>query len=91
MAQALATAELLSKYVVQHEVPEELWMREFEGERRAMLRDTRIVTNTALWLANHPRVAAGAYQAVRATPALFSHFVGICGGARRLWGVQAAP
>jgi flavin-dependent dehydrogenase len=89
MAQALATAELLSNYVVQHELPEEVWMPKFEQERRAMMRDTRIVTNAALWLAGHPRAAAGAYQALRAMPALFRHFVGVCGGARRLWGAQS--
>jgi len=90
MAQALATAELLSKYVTQYELPEEIWMRKFERERRAMMRDSRIVTNAALWLASHPRVASGAYQAMRAAPALFQHFVGVCGGARRLWGTQPA-
>jgi hypothetical protein len=90
MAQALATAELLSKYVTQREMPEEVWMQKFEGERRAMMRDTRIVTNAALWLASHPRVASGAYQTMRAAPALFRHFVSVCGGARRLWGVQLA-
>jgi menaquinone-9 beta-reductase len=89
MAQALATAELLSNYVVQHELPEEVWMPKFEQERRAMMRDTRIVTNAALWLAGHPRAAAGAYQALRAMPALFRHFVGVCGGARRLWRAQS--
>ena len=90
MAQALATADLLSKYVTQSGLREEVWMRKFERERRAMMRDTRIVTTAALWLANHPRVASGAYQTLRATPALFRHFVGVCGGARRLWGTQPA-
>jgi flavin-dependent dehydrogenase len=90
MAQALATAELLSKYVAQRETPEEIWMPRFERERQAMMRDTRIVTNAALWLANHPSVARGAYQAMRGAPALFRHFVGVCGGARSLWGTQAA-
>jgi menaquinone-9 beta-reductase len=90
MAHALATAELLSKYVAQLEIPEEIWMPRFESERRATMRDTRIVTNAALWLANHPSVAHGAYQAMRATPALFRHFVSVCGGTRSLWGTQAA-
>jgi hypothetical protein len=77
--------------VTQRELPEEVWMQKFERERRAMMHDTRIVTNAALWLANHPRVASGAYQAMRAAPVLFRHFVGVCGGARRLWGTQTAP
>jgi menaquinone-9 beta-reductase len=88
MAQALATAELLSKYVVQREIPEEVWMQRFEQERRAMMRDTRIVTNAALWLASHPNVARGAYQAMRGAPAVFRHFVSVCGGTRRLLGTQ---
>ncbi len=90
MAQALATAELLSKYVTQREQPEEVWMRKFERERSAMMRDARTVTNAALWLSSHPRVASGAYQAMRAAPVLFRHFVGVCGGARKLWGMQPA-
>jgi menaquinone-9 beta-reductase len=90
MAQALATAELLSKYVKQRELPERVWMQKFERERSAMMRDTRIVTNAALWLANHPRVASGAYQAMRTMPAMFRHFVSVCGGTRRLWGTQPA-
>lgn len=90
MAQALATAELLSKYIIQREVSEEVWMPKFERERSAMMRDSRIVTNAALWLASHPRMASGAYQTLRAVPALFRHFVGVCGGARRLWGTQPA-
>jgi len=52
------------------------------------MRDTRIVTNAALWLASHPNVARGAYQAMRGAPAVFRHFVSVCGGTRRLLGTQ---
>lgn len=90
MAQALSTAELLATYVAQPALAEESWMPRFERERRAMMRDNRIVTNAALWLSRHPRMALGAFQAMRVTPALFSHFVGVCGGARTLWGTQTA-
>src|ERR1700733_8863817 len=90
MAQALATAELLTSYAAQKQIPQDVWMPKFEHERRAMMRDTKVVTNAALWLASHPILAAGAFQAMRATPALFSHFVSVCGGARRLWGAQPA-
>jgi flavin-dependent dehydrogenase len=89
MAQAFGTAELLSTYVAQTNVPQDAWIWKFERERRAMLRDNRIVTNAALWLARHPQIATGAYQALRATPLVFSHFVGICGGTRRVWSAQA--
>jgi 2-polyprenyl-6-methoxyphenol hydroxylase-like FAD-dependent oxidoreductase len=90
MAHALVTAELLSKYVTQKLIPEKIWMRKFEGERYAMTRDSRIVTHASLWLARHPGWAAAAFQSMRATPALFSHFVSVCGGARRLWSTQTA-
>jgi flavin-dependent dehydrogenase len=90
MAQALATTELLTSYAVQKKIPQDVWMPKFEHERRAMMRDNKVVTNAALWLASHPTLAAGAFQAMRATPALFSHFVCVCGGARRLWGAQPA-
>jgi menaquinone-9 beta-reductase len=90
MAQAIATAELLSTYVAQKQLSEEAWMWKFERERHAMLRGREIVTTAILWLARHPWTAAGAFQAMRATPYVFSHIVSICGGARELWGAQTA-
>lgn len=90
MAQAIASAELLSKYVAQNEVPQEAWMWKFERERRSLLRDREIVTAAILWLSRHPRLAAGAFQAMRATPMVFSHIVSVCGGARELCGAQTA-
>jgi len=90
MAQALVTAELLSKYVAQKQMPEKIWMRKFECERHTVVRDSRIVTHASLWLARHPGWAEAVFQAMRATPALFSHFVSVCGGARRLWSTQSA-
>jgi len=90
MAQAIATAELLSAYVAQKDVSQEAWMWKFEWERRAMLRGREIATTAILWLATHPRLGVGAFQAMRATPMVFSHIVSVCGGARELWGAQTA-
>jgi flavin-dependent dehydrogenase len=90
MAQALVTAELLSKYVVQKDMPEKIWMRKFECERYAVTRDSRMVTYACLWLARHPGWSAAAYQSMRATPALFSQLLSVSGGACRLWRTQTA-
>jgi flavin-dependent dehydrogenase len=90
MAQAIASAELLSAYIAQNEFPQESWIWKFERERRAMLRGREIVTASILWLAGHPRLGAGAFQAMRATPSIFSHIVSVCGGARELLGAQTA-
>lgn len=91
IAHAIVTAELLSKYVAQEQVPEEKWMWKFERERHAIMRDNKILTAAALWLAHHPRLATGAYQAMRATPRLFSHLVSASSGAGRLWGAFSNP
>jgi flavin-dependent dehydrogenase len=90
IAHAIVTAELLSKYVTQERLSHEKWMWQFERDRRAILRDNKILTSAALWLADHPRVAAGAYQAMRAAPRLFSHLVSASCGAGRLWGALPA-
>jgi flavin-dependent dehydrogenase len=90
IAHAIVTAELLSKYVVRERVPQETWMWKFERERDGIMRDNKTLTAVALWLANHPRVAAGAYQVMRATPRLFSHLISASCGARPLWGVLPA-
>jgi flavin-dependent dehydrogenase len=86
IAHAIVTAELLSKYVARQWVPQEKWMWKFERERRAMIRDNRVLTAAALWLARHPRVAVEVYRAMRATPPLFSHLISASCGAGRLWG-----
>jgi 2-polyprenyl-6-methoxyphenol hydroxylase-like FAD-dependent oxidoreductase len=90
MAHALVTAELLSKYVAQERIPQDAWMWKFERERRAIMRDNEILTSASLWLTRHPRIAAGAFQALRVVPQLFSHLISVSGGTRRLWGALPA-
>jgi flavin-dependent dehydrogenase len=89
MAQAIASAERLSTYIAQTAVPQEEWIWKFERERQEMLRGRDLVTASVLWLSKHPWLAAGAFQAMRATPAVFSHIVSVCGGTRQLWSPQA--
>jgi flavin-dependent dehydrogenase len=85
MAQALGSAELLTRYVTVATTTSDAWMMEFERERNKMLRDYRMLTGALLWLAGHPRLASGTMRTLRATPRLFNHLVGVSGGVRRLW------
>jgi 2-polyprenyl-6-methoxyphenol hydroxylase-like FAD-dependent oxidoreductase len=85
MSQALVSAELLSRYFVVGVGSADNWLTEFERERRRMLRDYRWLTGVMLWLAGHPRLAAGTLKAMRAAPKLCSHLAGVSGDLRPLW------
>jgi flavin-dependent dehydrogenase len=89
MSQALMTAELLADYVAQRLGPDERWFQDFERERQRMLRDYRMLTRMVLWSADYPRLAERLLSALRASPNLFSHLVGVSGGVRRLLGPLA--
>jgi flavin-dependent dehydrogenase len=89
MAQALGSAELLKQYL-SSAVLADAWLMNFERERNAMLRDYRMLTGALLWLAGHPALASGTMRALRATPRLFNHLVGVSGGVRRLWSALPA-
>jgi flavin-dependent dehydrogenase len=88
MALALLTAELLAKYVSCNLSSNSEWLWDFERERRALLRDHRLLTGLMLCLADHPRVAYWLLSMLGIWPGLLSHFVGVSGGVRRLWGKQ---
>lgn len=90
MSQALVSAELLSRYVMRGMIPADPWLAEFERERRRTLRDYRLLTGAMLWLAGHPRVAAGTLRAMRAAPKLCSHLAGVSGDLRPLWSALPA-
>lgn len=85
MTQALMSAELLAKYLAGRRGTQEKWLWNFERDRQAMLRDYRILTQMVLWLAEHPRLAERLLSALRVSPGLFSHLVGVSGGVRRLF------
>ncbi len=85
MTQALMSAELLAGTMVRHWNTGEEWIFAYERERRAMLWDYSALTQIVLWLADHPRLTEKVLSALRGSPALFSHLVGVAGGVRRLF------
>lgn len=92
MTQALITSELLAQTIAlglaenRNWLAENSWLARFDRERRAMLRGYRVVTRMVLWLAQHPRFAAGAISALASWPKLFSHLIGVTSGTRKLSG-----
>jgi len=85
MTQALMSAELLAQYIVGRLGTQERWLREFDRERQQMLRDYQILTQMVLWVADHPRLAKGLLSALKNSPSIFSHLVGVSGGVRHLF------
>jgi flavin-dependent dehydrogenase len=85
MTQALMSAALLARYIIRGLGTQENWLWEFDLERRRMLRDYQILTRIVLWVADHPRLAKGLLSALKNSPAIFSHLVGVSGGVRRLF------
>lgn len=86
MAQALLSAELLARYMPDILVGVGGALERFDAERRALLRDYRILTALVLELAAHPRLVPQALQILRDHPRLFSHLIGVAGGVTRLLG-----
>lgn len=85
MTQALMSAELLAGYVGRRLGMQERWLWEFDRERRRMLRDYQRLTQMVLWAADHPQLAKGLLSALKDSPRIFSHLVGVSGGVRRLF------
>jgi hypothetical protein len=56
------------------------WLWDYDRARRALLRDEQLLTQFVLTLAAHPWLARQMLRLLRATPALFSHLIGIAGG-----------
>jgi flavin-dependent dehydrogenase len=88
MALALLTAELLAQHVSRNLRKNSEWLWDFERERQALLRDHRLLTTLMLCLSDHPRLAYWLLSTMRISPGLLSHFVGVSGGVRRLWGKE---
>ena len=91
MTQALMTAELLAKYLRKGPEGSDQWLRLYERERQALLRDYRVLTQMILWLADHPNLAGHMLYALRAAPGLLSHFIGVAGGVQALWPFRSSP
>jgi 2-polyprenyl-6-methoxyphenol hydroxylase-like FAD-dependent oxidoreductase len=86
MTQALVGAELLAGYAMRGVTGSDDWLAEFERARRSRFLDTTLLTQGLLWLSRHPGCVPPALAALRAWPGLFSHLVGVAGGARTLSG-----
>jgi len=85
MTQALMTAELLAKYVGKGLQSADSWLGDFERERRAMLRDYRVLTEMVLWFADHPHLAERLLAGLRVAPSILSHLIAVSGGMRPLF------
>ena len=85
IAQALVTSESLAGFIAANlgRKPE-AWLPAFERERRALLRDYRLLTSAVLGLARRPWLARAALGGLSYVPAVFSHLVGVSGGTRSL-------
>lgn len=90
MTHALLAAELLAKYARQKFSKGEQWLREFDAERRALLRDFKILSRMMVMLTMHPWWMAMVLGGLRFSPRLFSHLIGVSAGVCRLWGGEHA-
>jgi flavin-dependent dehydrogenase len=84
MTQALMTAELLDRHILDRPSEDDSWLWKFEHARRELLFDYRILTRMVLWLADHPRSGQRLLWVMDALPSMFSHLIGVSGGVRRL-------
>ena len=91
MAQALLSAELLSRSLVRgsadhlgsFQVSEDV-LSEFDRQRRAIYREAAIFTRLLLTLVRRPRLSRAALALLDRSPSLFTHLVGVAGGTRAL-------
>lgn len=88
MTQALLAAELVAQHAARHAVAAGDWLAEFDREREALLRDYRRLTALLLWLVENPAFLGIAFETMRRLPRLFSHLLGVAGGARQLWNAE---
>ncbi len=86
MAQALLSAELLARHMPAILGGTDGAIRRFDDQRRALLRDYRVLTAMVLELAAHPRLVGPALRVLRGSPRLFSHLIGVAGGVTRILG-----
>jgi len=94
MAQALLSAELLARTIARqplHDpsarpILDASWetLQEFDRRRRALLRDSALLTRFVLGLARRPFLARQTLRLMRATPDLYGHLVGVARGTRPL-------
>ena len=84
MAQALQSAELLAPFLpLAVAERDDEWLWRFDRRRRAMLRDYKLLTSIVLTLAGRPSWARGTLGAMRASPAMMRHLLGVAAGMKR--------
>jgi flavin-dependent dehydrogenase len=76
MAQALLTAELPVSHMVHGVGNHDRWIWAFERERQALLRDYRLLTQSVLWLASHPKLGARILRSTHVALALLALYRG---------------
>ncbi|HEY4186298.1 MAG TPA: NAD(P)/FAD-dependent oxidoreductase [Polyangia bacterium] len=85
MAQALLSAELLAPFLRRALTErDDEWLWRFDRRRRALLRDYVLLTGFMVQMARRPRLARATLQAMRASPAMMRHLVGVAAGLRRI-------
>lgn len=86
MAQALLSAELLASALVREGRLDAAWdtLEDFDRRRRALLRDTALLTRFVLGMARRPFWARQTLRLMKAQPELYGHLVGVAGGTRPL-------
>lgn len=88
MTQALMTAELLAKCVLQGLGQADRWLPDFDRKRDLLLRDYRWLTQTVLRLADHALLAQWLLSVLRVAPGILSHLIAVSAGMRPLFGSQ---
>ncbi|MDP9310476.1 MAG: hypothetical protein M3R24_06245 [Chloroflexota bacterium] len=85
MTQALQTAELLAAYLCQAELTDDRWLVAYDQARSALLRDYQRLTWLLLQLGQHRGLARTILRALRHTPWLFSHLLGVATGMQSIF------
>jgi flavin-dependent dehydrogenase len=91
MTQALLTAELLTRHIIQAWGTGDSWLWAYEHERQALLRDYRILTHIVLRLADHGWLARQMLRVLRTSPVFFSHLIGVASGVHPLFSLRMRP
>jgi flavin-dependent dehydrogenase len=81
MAQAMLSAELLANYLQRDFPPRLQRLQAFDAAREAMLANYRRLTAGVLALSRHPHWIPPTLAALHHAPGLFSHLLGMAGGA----------
>jgi flavin-dependent dehydrogenase len=91
MSQALLSAELLAGWLATHRLgDDDAWLVRFDRQRRALLRDYRVMAYVVLELARHHTLARIALRLLGHTRPLFEHLLAASVGMRHLSGAPLA-